>query len=101
MVRGYPWIRGERCGLSGRTGSWPNGVQRARRRCAMKCACGNDARYIDEDGNFCCAICPIMQKKDAIKLASVPALLKLVREDTDYMSIELGRKFDEIVGRKP
>ncbi len=44
------------------------------------CSCGNAARYINEHGELCCAICPIKQGLDSIKIASVPALLAFARK---------------------
>lgn len=44
------------------------------------CACGNHARYVDEDGQLTCAICPLRAGKDSIRLADVPRLLKWARD---------------------
>ena len=43
------------------------------------CACGNHARYVDEDGHLTCAICPLRAGKDSIRLADVPRLLRWAR----------------------
>ncbi len=51
----------------------------------MMCSCGNTARYIDEDGVFTCAICPLKAGKDSIKLASVPGLLAKVRHILEWV----------------
>jgi hypothetical protein len=45
----------------------------------MNCKCGNAARYINELGEFCCALCPIKEGLDSIRLSNVPALLSFVR----------------------
>lgn len=45
----------------------------------MNCACGNAARYVTADGRFTCAICPIKEGVDSIRLADVPALLRWAR----------------------
>jgi hypothetical protein len=81
------------------------------------CSCGNAARYINERGELCCAICPIKQGLDAIKLASVPALLAfarslLVGEDSPWVdghqpngpALQLApyrAQLREIIGRVP
>jgi hypothetical protein len=44
-----------------------------------ECACGNAARYIDEKGELCCAICPIKNARDSIRLSDVPDLLRWCR----------------------
>ena len=46
----------------------------------MNCECGNAARYINERGELCCAICPIKQGLDAIRLSDVPRLLAFARK---------------------
>ena len=42
-------------------------------------SCTNAARYITVDGRLACGTCPVEHKVDAIKIASVPELLRLVR----------------------
>jgi hypothetical protein len=49
----------------------------------MNCKCGNSARYINSLGEFCCAICPLKEGLDSVKLASVPDLLKWCRDFLD------------------
>lgn len=49
----------------------------------MLCKCGNVARYINEKGELCCAICPFVDHVDSIRLADVPALLKWCRAHLD------------------
>lgn len=44
------------------------------------CSCGNAARYINERGELCCAICPIKQGIDSIRLIDVPRLLAFARK---------------------
>lgn len=45
----------------------------------MKCACGNVARYMTIDGELTCALCPIKNSVDSIRLAEVPRLLAWAR----------------------
>lgn len=44
------------------------------------CKCGeNAARYMNERGELCCAICPLKEGIDSIKLDDVPKLLAWAR----------------------
>lgn len=71
--------------------------------CAFQ-TCHNPARYITVDGRLMCGLCPIEHKIDAIKVNSVPDLLKLVRQ---MLAAEFGSargsvwadKLREIVGK--
>ena len=56
----------------------------------MLCACGNHARYVDEDGQLTCAICPLLAGKDSIRLADVPRLLKWARGVVGPDSVVMG-----------
>jgi hypothetical protein len=47
--------------------------------------CTNAARYITATNYLACGTCAVKHKVDAIKIASVPELLSLVR---NYLSIE-------------
>ena len=51
------------------------------------CACGNHARYVDEDGRLTCALCPLRAGKDSIRLADVPRLLKWARDVVGLNSV--------------
>ena len=78
----------------------------------MFCACGNHARYVDEDGRLTCAICPLREGKDSIGLRHVPALLAWARrwserrpmgQSPEYFrqsAIEEQRELKSIIGRK-
>lgn len=52
-----------------------------------KCACGNVARYINEEGMFCCSLCPLTMLMDSIQTRRVPELLKWAREFIVLMSL--------------
>lgn len=78
----------------------------------MKCACGNDARYITEQGLFTCSLCPLRQGIEAIRLTDVGPLLPLLRElmrqidhhDGPQRDLEMRRMASEIrvvLGRNP
>ncbi len=67
---------------------------------AIKCECGNDARYVDETGAMTCAICPLKTGQDSVRLKDVPELLRLARRliadgtmhaAVDEMRLLLGR----------
>lgn len=47
---------------------------------AVKCKCGNDARYVNEHGELCCSLCPLKEKIDSIQLAKVAPLLAWCRD---------------------
>jgi hypothetical protein len=68
----------------------------------MNCKCGNAARYINERGELCCAICPLGEGIDSIRLADVPALLAWARKfanlHTEHPWLQSLR---EIIGRGP
>lgn len=53
----------------------------------MKCACGNEARYISEDALFTCSLCPLTQRKDAVRISDVPALLAWARAHLGQRSL--------------
>lgn len=42
-------------------------------------ACGNEARYINQNGELTCAICPLRRGEDSIRLIDVPSLLEWSR----------------------
>ncbi len=46
----------------------------------MKCVCGNDARYINQHGVLCCALCPLREGIDSIQLRNVAPLLQWARD---------------------
>ena len=47
----------------------------------VMCKCSeNVARYMNERGELCCAICPLKEGLDSIKLAEVPKLLAWARK---------------------
>jgi hypothetical protein len=46
----------------------------------MNCACGNEARYINARNELCCALCPLKENVDSIRLSDVPALLAWARD---------------------
>jgi hypothetical protein len=52
----------------------------------MKCQCGNEARYINSLGEFCCAICPLKAGLDSIRLSGIPELLTWIRQYLYFMS---------------
>ena len=65
--------------------------------------CNNAARYVDERGTLCCALCPIVARVDSVRLSDVPALLALVREFCS-LEVKLGAwaaRFREVAGRGP
>jgi hypothetical protein len=64
------------------------------------CACGNHARYVDEDGYLTCALCPLRAGKDSIRIADVPRLLKWARAAVDLRSEGLS-DLRGIIGRRP
>lgn len=68
----------------------------------MNCKCGNAGRYINERGELCCAICPLGEGIDSIRLADVPALLAWARKfanlHTEHPWLQSLR---EIIGRGP
>jgi hypothetical protein len=51
----------------------------------LKCACGNTARYIDDQGEFTCGICPIKNGRDSIRISDVPQLLGWARITVAYL----------------
>lgn len=54
----------------------------------MTCAyrgCGNDARYVNDRGELCCATCPLKASDDSIRLSNVPALLAWARRYARYL----------------
>jgi hypothetical protein len=63
----------------------------------MRCACGNEARYIDETGALVCGLCPIKHGHDSIRISDVPALLAWARKidagevPTTSVSVVIGR----------
>jgi hypothetical protein len=76
----------------------------------MLCACGNDARYVDEDGQLTCGICPLIVGKDSIRLMDVPRLLKWARGVVGPGDVVMGEfllqpqglsDLRSIIGRKP
>ena len=76
----------------------------------MTCACGNDARYINEHGALCCGTCPIRDGIDSIRFADVAPLLARVREFIEYLGDEdvdpywvdhHVKELRAIIGRKP
>lgn len=73
----------------------------------LNCRCGNAARYINELGEFCCAICPLKSDLDAVRLSDVPLLLQWCRNlqfDMDTMGEEQDENVIElacIIGRGP
>jgi hypothetical protein len=71
-------------------------------RRSFECACGNEARYINERGELCCGICPIKLKLDSIKISDVAALLKLARKvDIHSDVVQLSAEFASLLGRVP
>lgn len=72
----------------------------------MKCSfvvCNNEGRYIDEDGQLVCGICPLKLGLDSIKIKSVPALLRWCRETIRLVGFKTPDLFAlrEIIGRGP
>jgi hypothetical protein len=73
----------------------------------VNCKCGNAARYINERSELCCAICPLGENIDSIRLTDVPALLKWARRVSmdAGISIELNKSsidnLREIIGKGP
>jgi hypothetical protein len=51
----------------------------------LKCECGNEARYIDDRGEFCCGICPVKTGRDSIRISDVPQLLGWARITIEYL----------------
>jgi hypothetical protein len=49
----------------------------------VTCACGNAARYVAADGRLTCALCPLRDGVDSVRLSDVPALLALARRFLD------------------
>lgn len=69
----------------------------------MTCKCGNEARYINELGEFCCATCPLKGDLDSIRLTDVPPLLSWCRDLQTYLdtgSFSMG-ELASIIGRGP
>ena len=68
----------------------------------MNCRCGNAARYINERGELCCAICPLGEGIDSIRLADVPALLAWARKFANlHADHPWQQSLREIIGRAP
>jgi hypothetical protein len=68
----------------------------------MNCKCGNAGRYINERGELCCAICPLGEGIDSIRLADVPALLAWARKFGHlYADHPWQQSLREIIGRLP
>jgi len=67
------------------------------------CKCGNAARYITAKGEGVCAICPLVDKVDALPLRNVGALLQWARK-VQKSPVVNGRRLAElnnIIQRKP
>jgi hypothetical protein len=60
----------------------------------VTCACGNAARYVAADGRLTCALCPIRDGVDSVRLADVPALLAAARS-----VIEIARSPFDLLAR--
>ena len=68
----------------------------------MNCKCGNTARYINERGELCCAICPLGEGIDSIRLADVAALLAWARKFANlHADHPWQQSLREIIGRGP
>lgn len=77
----------------------------------VTCKCGNAARYMNARGELCCAICPLKEGIDSIKLDDVPKLLAWARNlverpirhlrDLDDVALAVGELIDIIQRRPP
>lgn len=65
--------------------------------------CTNDARYIDEFGQFMCGICPIKYGADSLKFEDVGQLILWAREvlDGGMMGGSSFKALRAIMGTKP
>lgn len=65
--------------------------------------CDNDARYLDEHGQFMCGTCPIKYGADALKFEDVGRLISAVREilDGGFMGGSSFERLRAIMGAKP
>lgn len=65
--------------------------------------CKNTARYVDDGGNLCCALCPLKEGRDSIRLTNVPELLATCRDFAAGISTngEHGADLARIIGRRP
>lgn len=55
----------------------------------MNCRCGNAARYITIRGEFTCAICPIKDRVDAIRLSDIPRLIRVIRRGLQWLEFPM------------
>lgn len=62
------------------------------------CKCGNEARYITEHGEFTCALCPLGDGVDSIRLSDVPALLRFARRLVNANDYLYDAEIREIIG---
>jgi hypothetical protein len=67
------------------------------------CKCGeNAARYMNARGELCCAICPLSENIDSIRLADVPELLAWARKFVNlHAEHPWQQSLREIIGRGP
>ena len=45
----------------------------------MTCGCGNAARYVTEQGQMTCALCPMLAKVNAVRITDLPAVFAMSR----------------------
>jgi len=45
----------------------------------MKCRCGNEGRYITARGEISCAICPLKDRVDSVRISDIPEVLAWLR----------------------
>lgn len=64
----------------------------------MLCKCGNTARYVTQNGTLTCAICPIKDNLDSVKLATIPEFLAWARRYLDFPWLGAREELAEILG---
>jgi hypothetical protein len=69
------------------------------------CACGNAARYVNERGQLSCAICPLKEGIDSVRIADIPELLSVARSlikhgDSQHVGAQC-RQLRTLLGKAP
>lgn len=75
----------------------------------MKCqVCGeNEARYVDSVARLTCALCPLKEGRDSVRISDVPRLMQYAREAAqllgqDYLwdyKVQTANALQEILGK--
>lgn len=70
----------------------------------MKCLtpdCSNEARYVNARGELCCAICPLKEGIDSIRIREIPLVLKYLRNMIQNDGRATYPWLCELIGREP